>query len=272
MTKPSYLSAVIWANFLLSLAAAGAEAAPISFQADSAASPASLSAQIKVERVGSLQLRNGSVLMKGGTIEVKDSCDDSAQPSTVLKGRLLRVESDPDAIPAQITGLAYFEEGPSLPEIDDPRTGDLIFKRDGALSGRITGLSGYDLQVVNPGGQKTTIDVSTVKFVRSPRAFLFRISIDAISVIPNTVAFRANASSLTFKSTARERSLPFSSILPERSSQSADGRLSKCGEGASDTDPADSDYDDGIIPTFKWGMTGLPFKPPLPGGSGDGGI
>lgn len=271
---PRQLSTCLLAWSILTGFAAGAVAEPLSFSPDNDRSPSTLSCDVRLDSVGSLSLRSGVAIIRGNRINILSRPDDYLPAKTILTGFVVRVEADTVSKPAQVTGLAYFQSGESLRDLDDPHAVDLIFKHDGALSGRIAGIQGYDLRVIRLDGTTMPVDISTLKFIRSPRAFLFRIPINNSAEIPEAVAFNSDASSAVFKATVARRSLPLSSVLPAppadgegQPGTTADGRLTKYGEGSTnhgDMQLKSQDDDDPLVPVFKWSMPGIPRKRPYP--------
>lgn len=258
---------------IIALLPPAAWAAPLSFSPDCAGSPSHLSCRLNADKLGNIVLRNGFAVIRGNAIDIEAASDMSPAAQPMLTGIVVRVEADTDSLPGRVTGIAYFLSGKSLAEIDDPGVKDVIFKRDGATTGRIAGVQGYELQVIREDGRTEPVDISTIKFVRSPRAFVFTIPLSSATTLPSSAAFKADAAGIAFRPTSTQRSLPLSSILPQRppapdGSLLDDAPLSKFGEGA--TPPGggplygDPDYDDPISPVFKWGPQPLPGMPARP--------
>ncbi len=244
-----------------------AYSAPLTFTPDSDATPSSLNCEVSVEKVGAVLLNSGTATIQGDKIEIKAVAGEYLPAQPILNGFILKIEADTDAKPPAVTGLAYFQSGNMLRTFDEPQVPDLIFKHDGAVTGRIVRCRGYDMQIIRPDGRSEQIDVSTIKFIRSPRAFVFRIPITSTAALPEASSFKAEAASAVFKNSARQRSLPFSSVIPSRQSRDAatystadDGKLSRFGEGSANAlDPQlpDAEDEEPIGPVFKWQKPGI---------------
>ncbi len=247
----------------------GANASPLTLGPDTPDCPGSLSCTVPVEAIGKLTLRKGLVSIQGNRVQVQSSADDYLAPNQALTGFLVKVEAETEAIPPHITGLVYFQAGESLKEIDDPAAPDLIFKHDGATSGRIMSVDGGEMQVALANGSSLKLSLSTIKFVRSPRAFLFTIPVSQAHRRQGSAQPGFEAASITFKATTAPRALPASSILPEQPAGESilDNKLFPYGEGATTAgdklNQPDLDEEDPITPVFKWSMPGVPGRRPF---------
>lgn len=244
-----------------------AYSAPLTFTPDSDAKPSSLNCEVSVEKIGAVSLNRGTAAIQGDKIEIKAVAGEYLPAQPILAGFILKIEADPYAKPPEVTGLAYFQSGNMLRNFDEPQVPDLIFKHDGAITGRIIGCRGYDMQIIRPDGRTAQIDVSAIKFIRSPRAFVFRIPITSTTALPESSSFEAEAASAVFKNSAPQRTLPFSSVIPSRQNKEAatystadDGKLSRFGEGSANAlDPQcpDAEDEEPVGPVFKWQKPGI---------------
>lgn len=240
-------------------------AAPLSFDPEDANSRGSISCAVQTDKIDRLGLRNGMVVINGNVITVKSSPDGFLPPQAVLNGVIIRAEADTDSSSPKITGIAFFLSGAGLPAINDAGAEDVVFRHDGAISGRLVGINGDKIDFARKDGSHTAIDVSTVKFVRSPRALLFRIPLTSSKLLPESMPFQASADNATFTPTTAKRSLPLSSIIPKPPGDApvdttAGGGLERFGDGTSRSGdhelPAETDYDE--IPTvFRWQKAGI---------------
>jgi hypothetical protein len=244
-----------------------ARSATLTFTPDSEAKPSSVTCEVSVEKIGNVTLNGGTASIQGDKIEIKAIAGEYLPVQSILNGFVLKLEADTAAKPPEITGLAYFQSGELLRTFDDPQVADLIFKHDGAVTGRIIRTSGYDMQIVRPDGRGEQIDVSTVKFIRSPRAFVFRIPLTSRVPLLEASPFKAEAAVASFRNSAPQRSLPFSSVIPNRQNSGAgtfnttgDGKLSRFGEGSTnplEPQPPEAEDDQPIGPVFKWQKPGI---------------
>jgi hypothetical protein len=265
MNLPHFIKSTLIIASLLT-AVGSAQALPLTYSSDAGAT-GKLSCEVTVDHIGNLTFRKGLASVHGNSITIQSTPSEYMPPVTELSGVILRVEASLDVNPQAVTGLVYFQGGDSLKQLDDSRTLDLIFKHDGALSGRIAALKGYDLNVIKMDGSTAILDVSTVKYVRSPRAFVFTIPISGKVIAPDTVAFQREAYSAKFKATVNQSLLKSSSIVPGHAASNQAGlpgsELSKYGDGTSlpnDDSPGKDVDDDDPGPSFHWQMPGLPGR------------
>lgn len=241
---------------------------PLVFSPETAGEPSKLRCDVTVKQIGKLSLEDGILSVRGNSVEVR--ARSAYEPaSLILHGIILQVETNLDTVPRQVTGLAYFNGGELIKDIDDPEAKDILFRHDGALSGKILGISGYDLSVATITGGVAKINTSTVKFVRSPRAFLFQIPLEHMDSALDAIPLTAQAQEAIFKPTARERTLPPNSILPARPPLQPSAGLSEPPEYNT---LKDLDEEDPRLPVFKWIMPGMPGQPSSFGQRNQGGI
>jgi hypothetical protein len=173
----------------------------------SATSTPAINCRLKVSRIGTLDLGDAEVVIVNNSVEVRPG-PTALDPAPYLRGTVLKVDRSGTASGAgrEMSGLVLFQSGDRIAQLNDqdfahadptqPPASELIFRKSGSISGRITGVRAGAL-TVQTAGRSTDVPLDSVAYVRSPRAFVFTISgrpsadntrtrVDSISFRPTT--------------------------------------------------------------------------------------
>lgn len=124
--------------------------------------------EASVNKIGKLLLAQGIATLTATTIEVS-SQDSSGNKNTQLKGRLFKS----DKFGSTVKGLAYFNEGPGLSDLDASSCNEHVVKIDGSkISGKVTDVTDSTLTC---GG--TSIALDQVSKIHSARVFKYTTGI-----------------------------------------------------------------------------------------------
>lgn len=194
----------------------------LSFTPSGDANSGSVSMEGPLPSLGAIPLKNGTLTIENGVVIVKAATDLCSVPQVMLSGKVLRAEADVSN-PAQpkITGVAYFQSGYMLPQIDDPAALDVVFRNHGNMQGRIIGIANNLVKMRLANGTVQTIDLNSVIFLRAARAFVFSINTKTPKQAEQDTPFHATISSIAIKSTATPRGVASSSIV-QRAPKPAD--------------------------------------------------
>jgi hypothetical protein len=235
---------------LLSSLTTCACAATLSFSPNGEATAGSVACDVPVSGIGALTLQDGRSVIRGSVIEVQSATNPNLPPQVVLSGTVIHLEVVPSSANTQITGLALFAGGTLLPQLDDPSATELIFRPTGALRGRVGSVQGTVLQMNASNGIRQNIDIDSVLFIRSPRAFTFTLSTRRPSSSSVGDPFTADVIMASFKPTATRREVSASSVVPDHPRAGVNWER----YGLRPTIPLSDDDDDvGNINSPSWG-------------------
>ncbi len=196
------------------LSALPAQAAtPIVFTPSGDSNTGNLKCEVPVGSLGSMLLKSGSANISGRVVTVKAGSAYIDTPRTVLIGSILRTEANLTSDPPNVTGLALFLMGDWKDQFDDGNTKDMIFGKDGHIDGRILGLED-DVLSVNVNGIPQRIPISSILYIRSPRVFVFKISLKSQQPLKKDTVIQADAGEVSFRPTSTARTLSGSVIQP----------------------------------------------------------
>jgi hypothetical protein len=188
-----------------------------------------INCRLSVHKIGNLQLDDAVTLIENRFITVRWlNTDPKFEP--VLKGRLIRLDDAGTAAGKlrKMSGLVLFYAGEMLGRLNesDPihayygyadsgedrlPTEDFIFRNDGSLSGQITGVNADQLVVRTRAGV-INIDIDSVRYIRSPRAFVF-----TIVGMPSADLGRTQVQDVTFQPTMTQQTLSNQLVAGHRS-------------------------------------------------------
>jgi hypothetical protein len=161
----------------------------------------SVEGSVPVNKVGDLMLTDASAIIKGNVIDV-ESKDTSGVKKTVLSGVVFKTKVTGTGATAKLTGLAYFRQGTSLGEIDDPEAEELIDIEDGGVvGGKIVAVNRDELVMSTPAGERR-VPVDKLKRVCSPKVYSFSMPLVAGAKIDLNQQFQADAKQIKFERTA----------------------------------------------------------------------
>jgi hypothetical protein len=165
---------------------------------------------IPVTAVGSQVLSSAKAVIEGRRISINQGS------SSLLSGIVIRAEYSQQASGLGIKGLVFFNDGSLLSDLDDATVDDLVFRSDGSVTGRITGIGVNGLSIRKATGEVVSMEMPNVYFIRSPKAFTFATNDDRASQPQGTNPFTAEVPALTFKATSSRRSYSMTSIVPHK--------------------------------------------------------
>jgi hypothetical protein len=202
----------------------GTGTAPISLkstvpQAANASGP-SISCRVPVQSVGALMFPNNVAVINGRSIEIRGMAESSDLTPPSLRGIVIRSDA-PSSIgegERELTGLAYFTGGTLYLEFGNRAGEDMIFRNEGTVFGDIVGHDEQSLLVRQKDGQVLRVPLTTINYLRSPRAFLFTLTGKSAASGRAASLMRTRVEGISFQPTFTENlseSTP-TSILPER--------------------------------------------------------
>jgi hypothetical protein len=191
--------------------------APIKYQAPAAAnSGPAIICRVPVQAVGPLTFSNNVVLIEGDTIEVRSAADSSGLMPPALRGLVIRHDA-PNPLSngeREMTGLALFNDGKLLLELGNRAGEDMIFRNAGGLTGDIVGIGDGLVLFRQRDGRTVQIPLTSINYLRSPRAFLFTLTGRPTRV---NGSLRTQIEAISFRPTSTEdlsESIP-TSVIPQ---------------------------------------------------------
>lgn len=132
------------------------------------ASDGAAKGQAQVNKIGKLLLAEGIATLTATTIEIASN-NQSGQPQTQLQGKLFKTEQSGKVF----RGLAFFNKGPMLSDIDSGNCNDYVIKIDGSkVSGPVSDVTGSALTCA---GQ--SIPLGEVSKIHSARVFKYNTKV-----------------------------------------------------------------------------------------------
>lgn len=260
----SFLKHFLLSSFLAAaIFATPAQAQLLSFTPSGEANSGSLSMQGPLRTLGGLTLKNGTLTIENGIVIVKAATELCNVPQVMLSGKVLRAEADiSNPEQPKITGLAYFQSGYMLSQIDDPASPDVIFRNHGNVQGRITGIADGFVRMRQTNGSTQTIDLNSIIFLRAARAFVFSVNTKAPKAAEPDTPFHATIGSVTLKATATPRGVASSSVIPRAPKPAGEDELdSDLSIIRGNEDPFGNFPNSGAsIPQFNTGRKGSFFE------------
>ena len=167
-----------------------------------------------ISNVSGVVLQDGVLVIQGVNIAVRTSVD-ANNTYDVLVGKVVRSEVVPDSNNGQVTVLAVFTGGTLIRQFDDPCQEELVFRNNGALTGRIADVNDSSLSVIFKDKTINNISFASVLYVRSPRAFVFNIALCQPGSTKSGDSFKANIEGVLVKPTTAKRVVEVSSVAPK---------------------------------------------------------
>lgn len=150
-------------------------AATVDYSPDLSGKSGTLRGKIELNKLAGVEIPRGRVFFKGDRMEVSTVPEWQFDRVVVLSGPVLSAQAKVENGQATIRGLAYFQEGDWLGFISPAVPRETIVTDDGEISGRITGIAHNTIDFVQMDGKQTSIPVSSVRDLRSPRAYTFHM-------------------------------------------------------------------------------------------------
>jgi hypothetical protein len=162
------------------IAGSGAsEAAQLLFSPDgSPAGTGAVETMLPLQNISSVNLPRGTLILHGDTAQVTMVPEWQFDRRTVLQGRILdtrKTMGQRRGLLAGITGILFFDSGEWINHFDDKSAVESLTTDKDTFAGRISAVSGSDIEMTQLNGQKITVPLSAVQDLRSPRAFRFDI-------------------------------------------------------------------------------------------------
>ncbi len=155
--------------------------------------------------VGSLQMSEGLAIIKDNKIMVLSDARDPVREAE-LTGEVLNRHTVTDGAGTAIHGLAFFNNGPSLPVLDDVKTQDSVELVSGTTVGGHIQSADAEIVLLKTAQGLQSFRSDQIASIKSPRAFAFTIPIESdaaqgakpaqISFAPTAVVVSHNQVSL----------------------------------------------------------------------------
>jgi hypothetical protein len=167
---------------IFGLIAGEAQAAQLLYSPDGTADGAgAIDTALPLSKIEGVPLQRGTFTVHGNIAEITTVPEWQFDHRSVLDGRVLDTRKTGAPGRASITGIIFFDAGEWIGYFDDKSAVETITTDKGTLAGRITGLSNLDLELTQLNGQHIAVPLSSVRELRSPRAFRFQIPLSGIA-------------------------------------------------------------------------------------------
>lgn len=203
-----------FAALSLLLNSQSALSSPINFVPNGDNNAGTVKCEVPLNSLGKLALKSGCANISGKVISIKSATEFSEAPRTVLVGSVLRSEVNLSSEPPSVGGLALLLMGDWVDQVDDGKTLDLIFRKEGQIAGRILGLQDESITVALTDGKQLRVPISSVLYIRSPRVFVFKIALKSKQSISKDTEFVAETTDASFRPTSTARTLT-GSVIPQ---------------------------------------------------------
>lgn len=196
-------------------------AAEVNFVPNGDSNSGVVKGEAPVNMLGTMPLRNGSLVLNDKVASLKAATDFAEAPRTLLAGSVLRTEATGSGGNASVTAVIMFLMGEWMRLIDDESQIDVIFKTDGQVRGRILGRDGDAIVVQQPDGKQRPVPLATVLYIRSPRVFVFTAKARLKAPVEKDSPFSAEVTSASIRPTGAPRSISLSSVVPRPAGEDA---------------------------------------------------
>jgi len=188
------------------------QAAPIAaFQLDQ------LDAQAPIERLGTMTIPQGLLVIEGRKLEISSLSTDGLRRQTILSGQLLKVRPQVINDRLELRAVVYFDGGSWLSKIVDRAAMDIIFLEGGFARGLITSAGDQGL-VISSQSQNRNIDWQQIRDIRCAR--IYRLVLDG--VLPTFGGNSLGNINYSFTPTFAVNRLDSQSIMPAASTDDDD--------------------------------------------------
>ncbi len=203
---------------------------PISFAPTGDNSAGKIKCEVPVTAIGKTLLKSGTAIISDRVVTIKAASEFNETPRTILVGSVIRTEANITSEPPSVTGLALFLMGDMIGQIDDGTSGDTVFLKQNEkhVEGRIIGVQDESISFQTISGQQM-IPLNSILHIRSPRVFVFKISLKAKQGLQKDTAFQAESSDVSFRPTSQGRTLSGSIIPPSERKQDDEFSMSGIG-------------------------------------------
>lgn len=176
--------------------------------------------KVPVRSLAGLVLNDSVAVISGKQIEIRAASDDSSMIAPAFHGVVIKADA-PESMAdgeRELTGLALFTGGNLFLELGNRGGEDMVFRNEGTVMGEVIGHNLDALVMRQRDGQRITVPLTSVNYIRSPRAFLFTLTGRPVRDKATGKMMRTQVDAITFQPTFIEnltRSTP-TSILPEK--------------------------------------------------------
>lgn len=161
------------------------------------ATSGSVETALQLERVGTVPLPRGRIVIRGNTAEITVIPEWQFDRRVVLFGPVLDTTVASTDSRSMVNGIAFLDAGEWINYFDNPRAIETVTTSSGTTSGRITEVTSTEIEVTSPGGQKTPVPLASVIRIISPRAFRFSIPASKFQTTTAGEPMVADASTLS---------------------------------------------------------------------------
>ena len=173
--------------------------------------------RVPVTRIGQLQLGDSVAVLTDHSMEVMSALNSIDMPA-LLRGLVLRAESDDTAgsDSRKMTGLVLFYGGILITELRQSTVADLVFRNEGSIEGQLIGSDQRFLMIRKSDGSIEKIRYDSIRYIRSPRAFMFTLTGKPVPHARLSAAARTTVQEITFQPTATITGVSLSSVVPHK--------------------------------------------------------
>jgi len=152
------------------------KAVPIYFSPNIVGGGGTVTAKMRLEKLGSVSVPHGRFKIKGNWAEVSTVEEFQFDHDIVLSGPVINTQHRLQDNKIEITGLAYFCQGPWLSYLTPAIFRETISTTSGGLIGQIVSVDNDAVQIRLNSGQYQKIALSSITDIDSPRSFRFRLA------------------------------------------------------------------------------------------------
>jgi hypothetical protein len=198
-----FLSLLVVASLLLlAVHPLTALAADVKFTPATSTAPISIDAQVPVNKIGALLLADGLCIMTGTTIVVMGKAGPSAPHQAQIQGHIVNNQLTANGKVGQINGKAYFDHGPSLKTLGEPKEERVVLHNGHIYNGHIVSVDDHVISLQQTqGGENVHVPLQDVKAIHSPHVYNYTVNIKADNVMSQTDSFTAHATRINFQPT-----------------------------------------------------------------------
>lgn len=165
-----------------------------------------IKAKLDTDKIGMMKIPRGTVKFKEGKLSVGAVPDWLFDRHVILTGDLLRSQIEGSDGQTQIKGLAYFNRGDWLNNLDNRRSRDnLILDTGVILVGKLRAVNKDTVDFQLTTGQVKRVKKEKIEKLVSPRAFLFEIPTANVKIDAQSGELTGEANNIVFNPTVNEK-------------------------------------------------------------------
>ncbi len=176
-------------------------AADINYTPATASDPVGVKGEVPVNKIGVLLLADASCIIAGTTIVVAGKASPTGPHQTQIQGHIVNNQLTSQGKVGQINGKAYFDHGPNLKSLGEPRQERVILHNGHIYNGHIVSVDDHIISFQPTQGENLNVPLQDVKTIESPHAFNYTINIRSDQVISQDKSFTAHTTKITFHPT-----------------------------------------------------------------------